>query len=288
MKSEDRMSALAARGSMRVGILLLLMAVLPSLSRASLIWDTPGTALTNFNNPTSGLATVSLGSQYAFAFEGTTYNSIIVSTAGFIWLGGSNTSQCCVLTSPSAAQSYFNSGSARIAPGWADLLTNLGGAVDFNQVTDSNGSRSVITWSDVPTTSPANGTADVTFQVQLFTTGQIIFSYQQFNWAALGSNTATVIGVTPGNALPFLPVDFTALLGGSVSIASGGIYDYLSSSANPGLDLSGQSFILTPTANSVTVASAVPEPSSWLPMTAILGLASFIRIRQLRTTKYKL
>jgi hypothetical protein len=288
MNSEERFSVLVAGGRMRAwAVLILLTAAFSPASRAGLIWDNPGNALSNFNNPTSGLDTVDLGSQYAFQFEGVTYNSIIVSTAGFIWLGGSNTSECCVLTSSAAAASYFNSGAARIAPGWADLLTNLGGSVDFNQVTDANGSRSVITWQSVPTTSPANGTADVTFQVQLYTSGQIIFSYQSFNWADLGSNTATVIGVTPGGAAPYLDVDFTTI-GGSLSVPSGGIYDYQSSSANPGMDLSGQSFILNPTASSVTVTSTIPEPSTLIPLTGFLFFGSLIRRRQIRSTKYKL
>ena len=288
MNSEGRLSVLVAGGRIRTwAVLILLAAAFSPVCHAGFYWDTPGTALTNFNNPSSGLDTVNLGAAYAFQFEGVTYNSIIVSTAGFIWLGGSNTNQCCVLTDPVSAGNYFNSGAARIAPGWADLLTNLGGSVDFNQITDASGARSVITWQNVPTTSPANASAEVTFQLQLFTSGQIIFSYQSFNWADLGSNTATVVGVTPGGAAPYLPVDFTTL-GGSMSIPSGGIYDYLSSSANPAMDFSGQSFILNPTADSVTVTSSVPEPSTMIPVAGFLLLASSIRSRKLRSTKNKL
>ena len=271
-------------------VLAALCALLPATSSASLIWAPVGTALSPANfvdsNASDGLQAVNLGAQYAFPFEGTTYQSINVTTSGFIWLGGINGSQCCILGSPSAALNDFENNAARIAPVWADLRPDLGGSIDVNQITDASGSRTVITYLNVPTSNPANSNATVSFQVQLFTTGEIIFSYEQFAASVLGSNAAAVIGLTNGVNGPgtMQSVDFTNL---TTSGPFSSPYDYLQASS--GFNLSGDSFIFTPFASTdqFLLTSASPEPSTLIPIAGAFFFSTVISfIRQKRNSKY--
>lgn len=272
-------------------VLLLLSAALPIKSHATLIWESNiGSPLNpaDFSpNTTNGLQTVNLGSQYAFPFEGTTYNSVSVATSGFLWLGTPNTAQCCILSNSTAALTAFEQGSARIVPGWADLLLNLGGSVDFNQISDTNGTRSVFTYLNVPNDSanPANPAEQVSFQVQLFTSGQIIFSYMQFDRASLGTNAATVIGLTGEGDFSPDAVDFTQT---PFSTSSASLYDYQTLTSG-NFSLTGDSLILTPMGNGwqvTSVPAVTPEPSTFLLVAGTFLLFAILRIRQKRITDY--
>ena len=203
--------AAAGKGAPAWAVRPVLCAILPAASRATPLRETNlGSALnpaafmdSGGVNESNGLQTVSLltgGAQFAFPFEGTTYDSIIVATSGFFWLGASNTAQCCILGSSTVAESQFEGSPARIAPGWADLLLNLGGAVYFNQISDAGGDRSVLTYLNIPTdpSDPSNPAEEVSFQVQLYATGKMVFSYMQFGSTSLGTNQAAVIGITGG------------------------------------------------------------------------------------------
>ena len=222
MKSEVSMLVEAIRGRRCPLVLAPLCALLIPAAHATLLWDNPGTQLTNFNN---GLDTVNLGPD-AFPFAGTDYLIINVSTAGFLYLGTQ-------VNAPSVARrrscssnaiTLFQGSPPRVAPGWAYLT---GGTVDFNQVSDINGTRTDITYLNP--TGP-------NFQVQLYPrAGRLSSSYMTFSGATLGGSPA-LIGVTPTLPVMTSAVDFTTL--GSTSTTSSSLYDYFQSTN--GLDLSGE------------------------------------------------
>ena len=263
---------------------LVFCAILPCAAHATLIWENNiGTPLTNFTpDGSNGTESVSLGASYGFQFEGATVSTINVATSGFVWLGNNNTAQCCVLGNSSAALNAFEQGPARIIPGWADLRLDLGGSVDFNQITDASGSRTVLTYLQVPTGPSTN----VSFQLQLYTTGEIIFSYLTFNGTSLGSNPAVVLGLTSGGDFSPNMFDFTSLQPGSpMTVTGSSIYDYIP--VTNSLNLSGDSFILTPTppgtpAGFTVAAAGAPEPATWIPAGAALILFAFIRTARIR------
>jgi len=263
-------------------VLLVFCVLMPARSRAGLIWDNNiGAALPNASfSPSSsdGWQNVNVPPAFAFPFLGTTYTSLFVSTSGFVWLGGQNGGQCCAVSSnPPLALDFFANGSPRLSGGWASLRPDVSGTVNVAENTDAAGSRTVITYNNVATDTI--NAHHVTFQMQLYTTGVIIFSYQNFSSADLGANTATLIGVTRGQALDTpVAVDFTSL---PLTIGDSA-YDILS--VNPGFDLSGQSLVFTPRARNAgfdVAAALVPEPSTFLfAASAIL----FLCFKYKRTT----
>lgn len=253
-----------ARADLAWIVLLTCCALLPARSQASLIWDSNiGSALPNGSfSPLSsdGSQNVTIPNAYAFPFLGSSYTSLYISTSGFVWLGGQNGGQCCVLSTPSVAVSDFENGSPRLSGGWAALRPDVSGTVNVAENTDASGSRTVITYSNVAT--DATNLHHVTFQMQLFTTGVIVYSFQDFTSGGLGANAATLIGVTRGQALDTpVAVDFTSL---PLTIGYSS-YDILSTSS-PGFNLSGDSLVFTPLANGsgfqVTSAST-PEPGTF-------------------------
>jgi hypothetical protein len=288
MESEVNLSVSNILRTLAPVFLVLFCAFSPAISLAGLIWDPVGSALSDSSfNPfgSDGVQTVNLGSQFAFPFEGDTVQSISVATSGIIWLNGANTSQCCILSSgPTTSEQAFDQGPPRIAPGWADLRPDLGGSVDVNQISDADGTRTVVTYQNVPT-NPSDLSQTVSFQVQLYTSGEIIFSYLQFNGTSLGSNFATVLGLTPGvGSSPDTIVDFTTLQ--SVGPVTS-VFDY--AQLSPGFSLSGDSFIFTPiqgTDSFQLSAAASPEPSTLLPIAGIFFFFAVILTRQKRIPKY--
>jgi hypothetical protein len=290
MKSEVtvfNLRRLGVQGTARAGMLawtvLLGICVLSAeRSFASPIWDSNiGNALSGFSSPVDGYVAVNLGAGYAFPFLGQTYTSITVTNTGFVWLGNNNVAECCVLGDHPLALTLFTNDPARIAPAWLALQPNLGGSINFNQITDAQGARTDITYNQVATGGPGN--PSVTFQVQLYTSGQIVFSYMTFDSANMGLNTATLIGLTPGQAQTSpQAVDFTAL----PFTAPGSMYDYLVT-AN-GFNFDGQSIVFTPGAQNtfaVTAAAAVPEPSTLMTAAGAILLLAVTRLRQKRIPK---
>jgi len=267
-------------------LLLLVSAVFPTHSQAALIWDTSlGSALPigNFSPfAYDGLQSVSLTNGFEFAFEGATYNSITVATSGFVWLGGSNGSQCCVLNDKATTIGDFANGPARIAPVWAALRPDLGGSIFFNEIDDGQGARSVLTFSDVPT-DPGNLSTRITFQLQLYTNGVVVFSYMHFDSSSLGPNPATLIGLTPALGSPE-SVDFTNL----PLTTSGSVYDFLPT-GGAGFDFSGKSIVFLPAGNNgfnISSTLPTPEPATVIPAASAIFLFALFRARQKRITKY--
>ena len=71
-------------------------------------------------------------------------------------------------------------------PVWTALRPDAGGTVNVNQITDASGARTDITFNNVAT--DFNNQHQTSFQVQLFTTGKIIFSYQDLVSSDFQSN----------------------------------------------------------------------------------------------------
>src|SRR5713226_5985011 len=167
--------------SMCLGLTLLVVgqaATIPPVWESSFGVPIPGGA--QFDDGTSSIA---LG--FLFPFQGATYATATVSSNGFLQLGGSNGSRCC-----NGFVSTFLAGFPTISPFWFDLYPPGGGAVKLNTFPG----RAVITWDGVPGFSSGPGN---TFQMQLLSSGQIIFGYVQADNTTVTGHQV-LIGVTPG------------------------------------------------------------------------------------------
>lgn len=170
------------------------------------------------------------------------YTHIAVNTNGcaFLWnaatgiLGATSTGY-----STTAATQVTNirgavGGSARIAPLWRDLnlLAANNGAVFLN---NSIPGKCVVTWRNAVqfgSTSPV-----FTVQAQLFANGTVTFFY---NNAA--SSAATIVGVSPGNAIASVP-GVNLCPGPNLATASSLVYEQFLANT---LDLAGNVVTFTP------------------------------------------
>jgi hypothetical protein len=246
----------------KLAMVAMLFGLLAPASRASFIWNTNlGAAISASTFDTdNGVVPETL--DFILPFEGTDYtasNSLYISEAGFVWLGGHNTPENTGVGSLGQAEQLFDQGSPRIAPAWYDVDPDLGGNVYFNQTSD----EAIITFDAVP--SDSSGDATATFQMQLFSTGEIIFSYMLLDSSSLGSDPAALIGVTPGQGDSAVAVDLqNALAGQPMTVPSQGLYDYL----QPPLDIVDQSIIFIPQADGSWALNPVPEPATLIPAAA--------------------
>ncbi len=277
-------------------VLVFLCVLWAPASRASLIWNSdlgtqlPDSGFTFDSSPTDptlgGLQSETL--DFSVPFDGSSYSAVNIATSGFLWLGTlTNGAQCCDEGGTDMLD-LFQNGPPRIAAGWYDLRPDLGGAIYFNDIYNPSGtSEAVITYVNVP--SNANGTDTATFQMQLFSTGVIIFSYMQFNPTSLGPDLGALIGVTSGEGAPDAATDLSSVLAAQIySTCSpgptcvGGVYDYFQPGDN--LTLTGQSIIFTPQgANGFQVAiQGAPEPATFLPAAAFFFLLAANRLRRKR------
>jgi hypothetical protein len=271
--------------------LLLALALAPSCS-ASFLWVDPtgGTAI-NFGAPAdNSLATVNAGS-FSFPFEGTSYSIFDVSSAGFVWLGGQNGAQSTLTGSQASALQYFYNDPARIAPAWMYLDETVGGQVTYKLVNNADGSRSfVLTYLNVPLDGYAMDAAYyASFQVQLVSTGDIVFSYLNFDSNTLIQSNA-LIGLIPAFSSSSQPVGLTSLTAGIPVTTSASFYDYLSHPSNYSSLLTNQSIVIHPVQNGWQIGpdpqtAEAPEPSSVvLSLGGILLLLAFVR-KRLYSTK---
>jgi hypothetical protein len=271
-------------------VLALFCALWPAPSCASLIWvSNVGTDVTSsFNSDGLLPETLSVSSvAWSLPFQGAPgpYGLLTISTAGFIYLGGLNTSECCVTSTLTDALTALTGGPARIAPAWYDLQPTSAGHVYFNQFSNGTGDEAVITFAGVPSDSSTSDPA--TFQMQLFSTGEIIFSYMLFDSKSLGSDGALIGLTSAGNASP-VAVDLSSVLAGNPVLTSPtsttSIYDYLQ--PNSSFDFTGQSIVFLPQTNGgFLVNNGTPEPGTLFPAAGVFLIGAIILFRQKRISK---
>ena len=152
---------------------------------------------------------------FAFPYGGDTYNRISVDANGAIILKKDNTVtvvNSSIWDKQEFQRSFSNLGQGLAAPVLLPFNTSLsqlltGGQVQFktfnNTFSGYTGKRAVVTWVD-STLKALRGTADITFQAQLFEDGTIIFSYQTLTspsgagWQSF-SDDGIVVGVSNGD-----------------------------------------------------------------------------------------
>ena len=253
---------------------------------------------------------VDLGFQ--FSLYKMTYNTVTVSTRGYIAFTGSQVNSDPVADDNSMAHSNV----VRIAPGWwdsevvnADATDSLAGIY----VDTSRAGQTAITFADMTFERldatqkvPANQLS--TFQVILYLDGSIAFRYKTLNaqsFAANGGDNSldgaaqVVIGVANNNgsnAFDTAPLAQVALGTASASQAcnTNGCYDTvyqkianpLFSSSAPGILLSDVNLVYVPNASGGwTIANNFPqadtlnspEPGTLLLLAGIAGLLAIFR-----------
>ena len=235
------------------------------------IWET------NFGNPVAfapnaddGTVVINFG--FAFPFLGNTYTSGSLSSNGFLWLNPANAD-----AGLAGDVSSFLSGDPRIAGGWVDLVTSN---VDFNTF---GGNRAVITYAGAE--EFGGNSTPYSFQMQLFSTGRIVFGYNSFETPATFNNI--LIGVTPGgsaadpgssdllNATPFLT-------------AGGTVYQFIPTNGIGGT-FEGSNIIFDPNGAGWNVTAqptvtTTPEPGTLgllgMGVTAFVGIVRRRRMRR--------
>ena len=142
---------------------------------------------------------------FAFPFLGASYASIFVNSDGNITFGAGDSAS----TARDAAR--LIGGPPRVAPLLNDLNPEAGGTINASVRVD----RVVVTWTNVPEFGTTNAN---TFQVTLFASGQITYTY-----ASLDADFG-VIGVAEGdNEGPINEIDLTADL--PAGFAAGAIFE---------------------------------------------------------------
>lgn len=159
------------------------------------IWDEPDGTWTALGFGDDSVASVSFG--LTFPFLGTDYTSGWVSSNGFISLDSDIGPQCC----DACIIEFFTNSSAQISVGWRDLNASTNGGFDGGDVKHKQFSDHItITWDKVPEFSNISPFVNQ-FQMQLYTSGRIVFGYKQIQPECRnpgGHRHHAIIGVTPG------------------------------------------------------------------------------------------
>jgi hypothetical protein len=136
---------------------------------------------------------------------GTNVTTIGVSSNGFVWLDNSVDPGCC-----EGQETKFLTRGPRLAPLWVDLDPATAGAVWFRAEPASGSlpARAIVTWDDVPEFQTG---ASMTFQLQLFADGSVLFFYDPFVFVQIHDS---LVGITPGGGAAVNAIDLTATANG--------------------------------------------------------------------------
>jgi len=111
---------------------------------------------------------------FNFVYYGVAYTDVYISSNGFINLAPNINSGCCSgETIPDASALEYT----MLAPSWRDLNPAAGGSIHYQFLPAPN--RFIVQITDMPRYGSA--TADVTWQIKLFETGEIEFHYDYAN-----------------------------------------------------------------------------------------------------------
>ncbi|HZN41203.1 MAG TPA: hypothetical protein VFD82_20525 [Planctomycetota bacterium] len=139
---------------------------------------------------------------FAFPFGGTTYTNVHPCTNGFVYLSNAGVpaaggALCCTGTTASLV-----AGSPKICAYWSDLNVIAPGSVKFNAMPG----KAVITWENVVEYGTAAPT--FTFQMQLLSTGEILFAYD--GRCIIATTGDYLVGMSEGGGAPVPPTaDFS-------------------------------------------------------------------------------
>ncbi|MEE8348921.1 MAG: hypothetical protein V3R94_05075, partial [Acidobacteriota bacterium] len=136
---------------------------------------------------------------FTFPFFGTTYTEVFVNSDGNLTFGAPDGS------TGARDEDRFLSGPARIAPLFTDLNPEESGEVSAS----SDSGRVTFTWENVPEFSDPGGRPGNHFSVTLFSTGDILFSYQTVEITPDGDVQA-VVGLTPGLLSDGSPINLSS------------------------------------------------------------------------------
>jgi hypothetical protein len=135
---------------------------------------------------------------FAFPLAGATYTDVHVCTNGYVTLSNGGV-PAAPPSDYTATTAEFVAGPPRIAALWNDLhaLAQSGGQVYIN----STPAKCTITWDKI--NNYASGTAAgpvMTFQAQLFPTGEVAFVYSSnaTNNSSITTGQPAIVGATPG------------------------------------------------------------------------------------------
>lgn len=187
-------------------IAALLLAAAPALAQPA-IWESNfGPAIASLT--TEDDATDSVNLSFSFPYDGTGYTTVYVGTNGCIQLGSLGTDNDIDYDHWSYFEEFYNDAAPEICPintDW-DLTTN--GTIHFNDF----GNRAVFTWNEVGTNE--NNTALASFQVQIESSGRIVFGYNGILDDPTGDllgdlDQGIVVGITSSNGFDPGPTDLT-------------------------------------------------------------------------------
>lgn len=260
------------------------------------IWSSAvGTPITSWStgNYDSGLATVYFPSDFSFSLFGQSYNSVIVSSNGSLYLGGSPGND-----QPQATVTELLQGLPRISAAWYGIDAIDG--VSSIMVNTTLPGEMVFTWQDVASYVPAAGQSVAasnlaTFQVTLDSDGNVIFAWQALNSldpattgqanSLLGSQQA-ILGITNGyGATDPGSTDLSAMATSSSfswTTSNSTIYQLINNNPPDNSNLAGLDLIFAPQSNggwqvtsqygATTSQSPTPEPATLVE----LALASVV------------
>ncbi len=155
-----------------------------------------GTELTGFANQDSQAQTIQFPPSFSFPFFGKEQHMVRVSTDGFLSFRTSQVSVNENQRLPDATNTGVN-----LAPFWDDLHPYAAGRVHTELVSDSQGDRFIVQWSNFDFWSSGGATgADLNFQVVLFPDGT--FDYRYGMMVAPTQDDADGLGATIGYQAP--------------------------------------------------------------------------------------
>ncbi|MGH9339657.1 MAG: hypothetical protein ACRD1R_08725 [Acidobacteriota bacterium] len=159
---------------------------------------------------------------FTFPFFGEVYTRVVVNSDGNLTFGLGD-------SQPGQARSVerFLSELPRIAPLFTDLDPGKAGEISAAE----EPGKVTLTWQNVPEFADSGTPPGNTFSVTLFSTGDILFDYEQVevtpDQEPLGDQLVerqAIVGITPGNSVPGQPSDLSAL-GGLIPVGNSPIFE---------------------------------------------------------------